>query len=334
LNPLIVQANFKPMNTLRKISIAPMMDCTDKFYRYFFRLISKKSYLYTEMVNTGAVLHGDRERFLGFDEVEHPIGIQLGGSNPQDLAEAAQIAQEWGYDEVNLNVGCPSDRVQSGFFGACLMAKKELVNECLNTMSLGLDIPVTVKTRIGIDEMDSWEFFKEFVDTLAAGGCRVFIIHARKAWLSGLSPKENRTIPELKYEWVYRIKEEYPELEFSINGGITELSQIQEHLKYVDGVMIGREAYSNPWLFSLVDEHIYGMEAMTKTRHDIAKELIPFIEQQLKLGHPLNRIVRHTLGLFHGVRGGRAFRRHLSENMTQKNAGVDIWRDAISLVDQ
>lgn len=322
------------MDSIRKISIAPMMDCTDKFYRYFFRLISQKSFLYTEMVNTGAILKGDRERFLGFDNSEHPIGIQLGGSQPQELAQCAQLAQEWGYDEVNLNVGCPSDRVQSGFFGACLMAKKELVNECLQAMASQVDIPVTVKTRIGIDDMDSWDFFRDFIETLAEGGCKIFIIHARKAWLNGLSPKENRTIPPLKYDWVHRIKAEFPELEFSTNGGIVTLEKAHEELKLVDGVMIGREAYSNPWLFAKVDEQFFGAPASNKTRLDVAQEFIPFIEEQLAAGHPLNRIARHTLGLFHGVRGGRAFRRHLSENMTKKDAGVQVWEDSLAFVEK
>lgn len=286
------------------------------------------------MVNTGAILKGDRERFLGFDHSEHPIGIQLGGSQPQELAQCAQLAQEWGYDEVNLNVGCPSDRVQSGFFGACLMAKKELVNECLQAMASEVDIPVTVKTRIGIDDMDSWDFFRDFIETLAQGGCKIFIIHARKAWLNGLSPKENRTIPPLKYDWVHRIKAEFPELEFSTNGGIVTLEQAHEELKLVDGVMIGREAYSNPWLFSKVDEQFFGTPTSHKTRLDVAQEFIPFIEEQLAVGHPLNRIARHTLGLFHGVRGGRAFRRHLSENMTKKGAGVQVWEDSLAFVEK
>lgn len=285
------------------------------------------------MVNTGAILKGDRERFLGFDELEHPIAIQLGGSNPEDLTRSAVLSQEWGYDEVNLNVGCPSDRVQSGFFGACLMAKKDLVNQCLQSMSREVDIPVTIKTRIGIDEMDSWEFFHDFVSTIVEGGCKVFIIHARKAWLSGLSPKENRTIPPLKYDWVHRIKKEFPEVEFSTNGGIVTLDQAQQELEHVDGVMIGREAYSNPWMFSEVDERFYGQPKSTKTRLDVANEFIPFIEAQLAQGHPLNRIARHTLGLFHGVRGGRGFRRHLSENMTKKGAGIPVWEDALAFIE-
>lgn len=322
------------MDSLRKISIAPMMDCTDKFYRYMARRLSKHAYLYTEMVHTGAILRGDRDRFLSFDETEHPIALQLGGSDAKALAESTQIAQEWGYNEVNLNVGCPSDRVQSGFFGACLMAKPDLVNDCLQAMSKDVDIPVTVKTRIGIDDLDSWDYFRSFIDSLANGGCKVFLIHARKAWLNGLSPKENRTIPPLNYEWVYKIKEEFPELEFSLNGGVTTIEAAQEHLKYVDGVMIGREAYSNPWVLTDIDSKIYGGAQLKLSRVELAHELNPFILNQLELGHPLNRILRHSLGLFHGIRGGRAFRRSLTENMTKQGADLSVWTQALTLIEE
>ena len=239
-------------------SIAPMMDRTDRHDRYFLRQISPSALLYTEMVTTGAILHGDTERFLKFDPAEHPVALQLGGSDPDDLARCTEIAAERGYDEVNLNVGCPSDRVQNAQFGACLMKQPELVASCIERMSGAVDVPVTVKTRIGVDDRDSWEDFRGFVETVAATGCGVFIIHARKAWLQGLSPKQNREIPPLSYETVYRLKQEYPELNVSINGGITEAPAVADHLEHVDGVMIGRAAYENPWLLAEIEEAVLG----------------------------------------------------------------------------
>jgi tRNA-dihydrouridine synthase A len=316
----------------RLISIAPMMDWSDHKCRYFWRLLSKQALLYTEMVTTGALIHGDRERFLHFNTQEHPVALQLGGSDPADLARCAAWAQEWGYDEVNLNCGCPSDRVQSGMFGACLMAQPRLVADCVRAMVDACDIPVTVKHRIGIDSMESYEELVAFIEPVAAAGCSVFIVHARKAWLQGLSPKENREIPPLNYPWVYRLKQDMPHLQIVINGGIQSLEECQQHLQHVDGVMIGREAYQNPWMLAEVDEQLFGMDNPSKSRDDVIAGLLPYVEQQLARGSHLNHITRHILGLYQGVPGARKFRRHLSENAYKKEAGLKVLTDAYSLV--
>jgi tRNA-dihydrouridine synthase A len=316
----------------RLISIAPMMDWSDHNCRYFWRLLSKQALLYTEMVTTGALIHGDRERFLHFNTQEHPVALQLGGSDPADLARCAAWAQEWGYDEVNLNCGCPSDRVQSGMFGACLMAQPRLVADCVRAMVDACDIPVTVKHRIGIDSMESYEELVAFIEPVAAAGCSVFIVHARKAWLQGLSPKENREIPPLNYPWVYRLKQDMPHLQIVINGGIQSLEECQQHLQHVDGVMIGREAYQNPWMLAEVDEQLFGMDNPSKSRDDVIAGLLPYVEQQLARGSHLNHITRHILGLYQGVPGARKFRRHLSENAYKKEAGLKVLTDAYSLV--
>jgi tRNA-dihydrouridine synthase A len=309
-----------------------MMDWSDHHCRYFWRLLTRQALLYTEMVTTGALIHGDRERFLHFNSEEHPVALQLGGSAPNELARCARWAQEWGYDEVNLNCGCPSDRVQSGLFGACLMARPDLVADCVKAMVDSCDIPVTVKHRIGIDHMESYEELLGFVAPVAAAGCSVFIVHARKAWLQGLSPKENREIPPLNYAWVYRLKKDFPQLTIVLNGGIQTLQECQSHLQHVDGVMLGREAYQNPWMLSGVDEVLFGMDNTTESRDDVIAALLPYTERQLARGAPLNHITRHILGLYQGVPGARKFRRHMSENAFRKEAGIEVLTDAHALV--
>ncbi len=306
-----------------------MLDWTDRHDRFFLRLISKHALLFTEMVTTHAIIHGDRDYLLGFSEQEHPVALQLGGSDPKDLVEAAKIGADYGYDEINLNVGCPSDRVQSGRFGACLMKEPQLVAECLHAMQQAVAIPVTVKSRIGIDEMDSWEFFYDFVAAQVAAGVQHFYVHARKAWLQGLSPKENRQIPELKYDVVYRIKQEFPDCFFYLNGGITEHEAVQEHLKLVDGVMIGREAYQNPYWLASVDKDYYQDDTTPLTREQVVEQMLPYIEQHIAKGGKLNNVSKHMLGLFQGLPGARKWRRYLSENAHKKGAGVDVVLEAV-----
>lgn len=309
-----------------------MLDWTDRYCRYFLRLISRHVVLYTEMVTTGAIIHGDRERFLDFDQSEHPLALQLGGSDTKDLAVCARLGEQWGYDEINLNVGCPSDRVQSGRFGACLMATPELVAECVAAMRDAVSIDVTVKHRIGIDDHDSYQELCDFVGASAEAGCRTFIVHARKAWLQGLSPKENREIPPLSYETVYQLKRDFPDREIVINGGILTLDQAEEHLQQVDGVMIGREAYHNPWILVETDRRLYGDDHPLPSRHEIIERLIPFIEQEQAAGTPVSRITRHILGLFNGQPGARAWRRHISENAHRKGADYSVVLDAAAKV--
>lgn len=316
----------------RRISVAPMLDWTDRHCRFFLRLLTRHTLLYTEMVTTGAVLNGHQERLLAYDPAEHPLAIQLGGSDPTELAQCARIAAEWGYDEVNLNVGCPSDRVQSGRFGACLMAEPSLVAECVAAMQAAVDLPITVKTRIGIDDRDSYEELAEFVRCVALGGCRTLIIHARKAWLTGLSPKENRQIPPLRYDVVYRLKQDFPDLSFILNGGLTSLQQIADHLALVDGVMIGRAAYENPYLLAAVDRRFFDATQLAPTRHDIVRRFLPYAERQLQTGTPLHCMTRHILGLFQGIPGARAWRRYLSEHVHRPNAGIEVLTDALQRV--
>ncbi|ABO22408.1 MULTISPECIES: tRNA dihydrouridine(20/20a) synthase DusA [Shewanella] len=311
----------------RTFSIAPMLDWTDRHYRYFARLMSSELLLYTEMVTTGAIIHGKGD-YLAYNQEEHPLALQLGGSNPEDLAKCAKLAAERGYDEVNLNVGCPSDRVQNGRFGACLMAEPDLVAQCVAAMNEVVDIPVTVKTRIGIDEQDSYEFLTEFVDKVSAAGCDTFIIHARKAWLQGLSPKENREIPELDYDRVYRLKQDYPQLSISINGGVKTLEECGEHLKQLDGVMVGREAYQNPYLLAQVDQQLCGLDKPVLSRDAVLENMIPYIEKHLVSGGRLNHITRHMTGLYQGEAGSRAWRRYLSENAHKPGAGIAVVHEA------
>jgi len=311
-----------------------MMDWSDHHCRFFWRLLSKQARLYTEMVTTGALIHGDRERFLRYNDEEHPVALQLGGSDPADLARCARWAQQWNYDEVNLNCGCPSDRVQSGMFGACLMAHPQRVADCVSAMRETCTIPVTVKHRIGIDTMESYQQMVDFVAPVAQAGCRVFIVHARKAWLQGLSPKENREVPPLNYPWVYQLKRDFPELTIVVNGGIQSLDQCQQHLQQLDGVMLGREAYQNPWRLADVDSLLFGMDKPARNRDDVMLGLLPYVEQQLARGARLNHITRHVLGLYQGVPGARKFRRHLSENAYKPEAGIEVLREAFRLVEE
>jgi len=310
------------------VSVAPMMDWTDRHCRYFMRLLSPDVFLYTEMVTANALHYGDADALLRYDESEHPLAIQLGGSDPALMAEAAVRAATIGYDEVNINVGCPSDRVQSGQFGACLMAQPELVAECFRAMQSDIEVPVTVKTRIGIDDQDSDEFLARFIDTLSAAGCRKFIVHARIAILDGLSPKENRTVPPLNYDRVYRLKEAHPDLEIVLNGGVTELGQVDAALTHVDGVMIGRQAYHHPFFLAELQQHVNpGTEL--PDRRDIIHRMVPYIESELQNGERLGRITRHMIGLFAGMPGARAWRRYLSENAYRDGAGVNVLLEAL-----
>jgi tRNA-dihydrouridine synthase A len=318
----------------RLFSVAPMLDWSDRHCRYFWRLLTKEALLYTEMITTGALIHGDRKRFLEFSPEEHPVALQLGGSDPADLARCARWAQERGYDEVNLNCGCPSDRVQSGMFGACLMAHPQRVADCTKAMLDVCDIPVTVKHRIGIDDMESYEQLIDFIEPIAQAGCTVFIVHARKAWLQGLSPKENREIPPLNYPWVYRLKLDFPHLTIVINGGIHSLSECNTHLPRVDGVMVGRQAYQDPWMLAQVDNTLFGIDKPPPSRDDVMNALFPYVEAQLSRGVHLNHITRHILGFYQGVPGARKFRRHLSENAHREGAGLDVLREAYALVSQ
>jgi tRNA-dihydrouridine synthase A len=316
----------------RLISIAPMMDWTDRHDRFFLRIIAPNVLLYTEMVTTGALLQGKNpERFLEFDPFEQPLALQLGGSNPKDLAECARRGEWVGYDEINLNVGCPSDRVKAGKFGACLMLEKDLVAECLSKMISAVKIPVTVKCRIGVDDQDSYEHLNDFIQTIAQAGCQVFIIHARKAWLKGLSPKQNREIPPLQYSVVHRIKQDFPNLTIILNGGISSLDIIEANLPYVDGVMIGREAYHNPYFLTAVEQRFYPSTSIID-RKAVIEKFIPYIENQLKDGVKLSNITRHILGLFHGEVGARQFRRYLSENAPLTNSGINIIKEALHYV--
>jgi len=319
--------------TTHPMSIAPMLDWTDRHYRYFARLITQRALLYSEMITCGAILHGDRDYQLGYHPSEHPLVLQLGGSDPQQLAECAAIAEQYGYDEINLNVGCPSDRVQEGRFGACLMAEPERVAECISAMQNAVKIPVTVKSRIGLDEQDSYEFLQQFIETVKAGGCHTFIIHARKAWLQGLSPKENREVPPLDYTRVHQLKQQYPALNIIINGGITTLQQAQQQLQKVDGVMIGREAYHNPYLLAECDGLFYGDPHPIPSRHQVLENFLPYIETQLVQGVRLNHITRHILGLFQGVPGARAWRRYLSEHAHRSGASLDTIIEAAKRVE-
>lgn len=323
-----------PLTNPRKVSLAPMLDWTDRHFRYLLRLVSKNIWLYTEMVTTGAILHGNNlERFLGYNHEEHPLSLQLGGSDPADLAQCCQLAEEYGYDEVNLNVGCPSDRVQFGAFGACLMARPELVAECIGAMLDSVDIPVSIKTRIGIDHEDHYEQLQALVGAVSQTGCRYFTIHARKAWLEGLSPKQNRDIPPLRYDFVYQLKNDFPDLHITINGGIKTLADMQAHLEHVDGVMIGREAYHNTYLMADVDQFFYGSSQKKPSRKEIINAYADYVEQEMTKGVPLIHLTRHILGLMHSCTGAKHFRRVLSENAWKKENGAELIVQAAKEVD-
>ena len=309
-----------------------MMDWTDRHCRFFHRLLTRRALIYTEMVTTGAVLHGDRARLIGFDPCEHPVAIQLGGSDPRALAECARIAEEFGYDEINLNVGCPSDRVQEGRFGACLMAEPVLVGECVAAMRAAVRVPVTVKCRIGIDEQDPEAALDALTDAVRAAGVAALIVHARKAWLQGLSPKENREVPPLDYARVHRLKAANPELEIVLNGGIAGVEAAAEQLAHVDGVMMGRAAYQEPWRLLAVDPLLFGEPARFASAKQAAEALIPYIERELAAGTRFYAIARHLLGLFHAVPGARAFRRSLATEGTRPGAAADVLSRALALV--
>jgi len=315
-----------------RLSLAPMLDWTDRDFRYLCRLISKHTLLYTEMVTTGALLHGDHQRFLAHEKIEYPMALQLGGSDPTELANCAKLGAEAGYQEINLNVGCPSDRVQNGRFGACLMAEPRLVSECIKAMKQAVNIPITVKTRLGIDEHDNYDFLVEFVDAVYQAEVDALILHARKAWLKGLSPKENRDIPPLEYSKAYQIKQDFPDLHLDINGGIHTLEEAEKHLQQVDGVMMGRALYHQPYLLAEADRRIFNDDYAVPSQHEIVELMLPYIEMRMKEGRPLKSITRHMLGLFQGLPGARRWRRHLSENAHLPGAGIEVVRDALKLI--
>ncbi|MFC0323478.1 tRNA dihydrouridine(20/20a) synthase DusA [Gallibacterium melopsittaci] len=314
-----------------RFAVAPMLDWTTRHCRFFHRQFSRHSLLYTEMVTAPAIIYAKYDHLI-FEPEELPVALQLGGSDPQQLAHCAKLAEQRGYSEINLNVGCPSDRVQNGFFGACLMAKADLVAECIDAMQKVVQIPVTVKTRIGIDDLDSYEFLCEFVEKVANTGCQDFIIHARKAWLSGLSPKENREIPPLDYSRVYQLKRDFSQLKISINGGIKTIEEIKQHLQFVDGVMVGREVYQNPSLLGYIDQALFDEKAAIISPIDAVEKMFPYVERELIKGTPLGQITRHMLGAFQNVRGARQWRRHLSENAHKAGAGIEVLQQALDFV--
>ncbi|MFC0047574.1 tRNA dihydrouridine(20/20a) synthase DusA [Rheinheimera tilapiae] len=314
-----------------KFSVAPMLDWTDKHCRYFHRKLSHHAVLYTEMVTTGAILFGQGD-YLSFNEEEHPVVVQLGGSDPEAMAKSALLCQQHGYDAININVGCPSDRVQNGMFGACLMAQPAQVAACVSAMRAVVDIPVTVKTRIGIDDSDDMQFLTDFVGIVSEAGCSQFIIHARKAWLQGLSPKENREVPPLNYPRVYQLKQQFPDLDISINGGVKTVEECLTHLQYLDGVMVGREAYTNPLLLAQIDHALYGDPRPVPTPHQLVREMLPYIELQMQQGARFWHIARHMLGIFQGVPGARLWRRHLSETGHLPTSGPEVMLAALAKV--
>ena len=320
---------FETTALRHRFCVAPMMDCTDRHCRYFLRLISRHALLYTEMITAQAILHGDTERLLAFDEAEHPVALQLGGSEPGDMARCARIAEEFGYDEVNINVGCPSSRVQLGRIGACLMQEPETVARCVSEMRAAVNIPVTVKTRIGVDESDSYEFLQQFVQAIADAGCETVIVHARKAWLKGMDPKQNRTLPPLHYERVHHLKQDFPALELVLNGGISTIADAYQHLSTLDGVMLGREAYRNPYSLHDVDRLFFADSRQPRSRTGVVHDFLPYVDRQLTAGVPLQQITRHLMGLFLGQPGGRRWRRSLGENTRERGAGVSAITSAL-----
>jgi tRNA-dihydrouridine synthase A len=328
----MIRSLQSPAPLSRKFAIAPMMEWTDRHCRYFHRLLTRRALLYTEMLSTGAVLFGDRARLLGFDPAEHPLAVQLGGSDPNALAEAARICADLGYDEINLNVGCPSSRVERGRFGACLMAEPRLVAECVAAMKARVAVPVTVKCRLGIDGQDPEAALDAFAGAVKPAGLDALIVHARKAWLDGLSPKENREVPPLDHERVYRLKAAHPDLEILVNGGIVDIGEASRHLEHVDGVMMGRAAYREPWRLLAVDPEIFGEPAPAASSRDALDELVPYVERALARGERLHAITRHVLGLFRAVPGARSFRRHLAENALEPGAGAEVLSEALAMI--
>ena len=314
----------------RRLCVAPMLDVTDRHFRYLVRLLSRHAVLYSEMVTTGALLHGDVRRHLAFHPAEHPVALQLGGSEPQAMARCARLAAAWGYDEVNINVGCPSERVRNGAFGACLMAEPATVAACVAAMTDAVDLPVTVKTRIGIDHQDGYEPLARFVATVAAAGCTTFIVHARKAWLAGLSPRENRTVPPLRYDVVRRLKTDFPHLEVIINGGIPSLDAAAEHLTRVDGVMMGRAVARDPAVLAAADRLLFADPRPPATAREVVEAYLPYVAAERAVGTPLGPMARHLLGLFSGQPGAKAWRRHLSEHMHRPGAGGEVIGDALA----
>ncbi|HQZ30999.1 MAG TPA: tRNA dihydrouridine(20/20a) synthase DusA [Arenimonas sp.] len=323
-----------PAPETTRLSVAPMMDWTDRHCRAFHRLLAPHARLYTEMVHAQAVIHGDRERLLGFDAVEHPVALQLGGSDPVHLAQASRIGADWGYDEINLNVGCPSDRVQAGRFGACLMREPSLVAECVAAMAAASPVPVTVKCRLGVDEMEDYGVFRAFIDTVALAGCGLFVVHARKAWLQGLSPKENREIPPLRYDWVHQLKRERPELRIVLNGGLATVEDSVAALGHVDGVMIGRAAYHEPYRLHLMDRAMFTPGLAPLERGPLLRAYRPYVDDCRARGVAVKHITRHILGLFHGQPGGRAFRQVLSEGAPRSDAGWDLIERALAVTER
>jgi len=317
----------------RRLCVAPMMDWTDRHCRYFHRLLTPSALLYTEMVTSGAVLHGDREKLLAFNAAEHPVALQLGGSEPGDLARCARIAESLGYDEVNLNVGCPSDRVQRGRFGACLMLEPGLVGDCIAAMRDAVGIPVTVKTRLGVDRHDSYGWFRDFVGSVAESGCSVFVVHARKAWLSGLSPKQNREVPELRHDRVYRLKEEFPGLTVVLNGGITTVVEAERHLLRLDGVMLGRAAYHDPWILAELQERLFGFRGVA-SREEAVQALSDYLARQTRAGVPVKHVSRHVLGLFSCQPGARSWRRYISQHAHLDAANDRLLLQALDAMSQ
>tara|TARA_A100001011_G_scaffold334956_1_gene363604 strand:+ start:872 stop:1879 length:1008 start_codon:yes stop_codon:yes gene_type:complete len=315
----------------RKISVAPMMDCTDRHDRFFLRLISKNVMLYSEMVATKSALHGDRKKILGFREEEKPLALQIGGSDKSDLAEVSKIAEDLGYDEINLNLGCPSKKVQKNSFGACLMKEPDLVAECINAMTKSCKIPVTAKTRIGFDNIEEFEYLNNFVNKINTAGCKTIILHARKAILKGLTPKQNLSIPKLNYEMVYKIKKENPDLEIIINGGITKIDEIKSHLLKCDGVMIGRAIYQNPYFLTDIEKEIFNSEDIL-TREEIAKKILEYLEEEVKQGTKVNHVMRHTVGLYHGQPGSKDWKRYLSDNMMARDSDFQKAKHIMTIV--
>ncbi|WP_082896990.1 tRNA dihydrouridine(20/20a) synthase DusA [Thalassotalea crassostreae] len=318
---------------IEKLSVAPMLDWTDRHCRFFLRQLSSHTVMYTEMVTTGAILFGKGD-YLSYNQEEHPLVLQLGGSDPKALTECAQKAEQLGYDAININVGCPSDRVQNGRFGACLMAEPDLVAECVQSMQSAVSVPITVKSRIGIDDQDSYEFLHTFIDKVSSAGCEHFIVHARKAWLSGLSPKQNREIPPLDYSRVYQIKKDFSNLQISINGGIKTLQESVDHLQHIDGVMIGREVYQNPYLLSEADQLVYGAVKAQITREQVIEIMCDYIDRNVANGGRVWHVVRHMLGLCNGLPGARRYRRYLSENAGREGADSSVLREAFALTGQ